>query len=416
MKKQATLFNPYGLLFMAVFLEYFPSYFQKPKPTIALGPIHLFITDIAFLWLLGAAGLISLSNRSRSRDAGTGIRIIFLTFFLYSCIKWAVQSDHGTGSVRMMVSYAFAYVFLFFFPRYITTKKSLNTLLSILVVFLVYIFILHIYAFATQGYKIHILSGGFLPMLGMLYFLAMRENDILRLSAAQAFVVKALVVVTYLMVGHRSGLVALLLGLIIYSFFYKKAAMKEILVLTMVVVVGAGAVLTVSPKMLEDIEDRTSTTFDTSQDTYQGRYNNIFTVLELSKENPLIGKPLVTNESIEMKSMDVTSGSLTTQQTQMIVSPHNLMLEWLLYYGWMGVLLGATLLLAIFKYFKRFFKAHDPNTNCYKMAVVLLCTTVHNLFFAFSNVTINDVFSTFFLYFPVVILIALGSNTEKFCE
>jgi len=415
MKKQATLFNPYGLLFMAVFLEYFPSYFQKPKPTILIGPIHLFITDIAFLWLVGAAGLLALGSRSRNRGRGTGIRVIFLTFFLYSCFKWAIQSDLSTGSVRMMVSYAFAYMFLFFFPQYITTKKSLNTLLSILMVFLVYIFILHIYAFATQGYKLHILSGGFLTMLGLLYFLAMQKNGFLKLSTVQAFIVKALVVGTYFMVGHRSGLVGLLLGLITYSFFYKKTAIKEIFVLITVMLVGAAAVLIVSPKMLEDIKDRTSTTFDTSQDTYQGRYNNIFTVLELSQHHPLIGKPLVTNESVEMKSMDVTSGSLTTQETQLFVSPHNLALEWLLYYGWIGVTLGGILLVAIFQYFRRFFKAHDPTSDCYKMAVILVCTVVHNFFFAFSNVTANDLFYTFFLYFPVVILVAMGSNPKQYC-
>lgn len=62
MKKQSILFSPYGLLFMAIFLEYFPGYFQQPKPNISLGPVHLYIPDIALLWLLGTAGFVYSAN------------------------------------------------------------------------------------------------------------------------------------------------------------------------------------------------------------------------------------------------------------------------------------------------------------------------------------------------------------------
>jgi O-antigen ligase len=202
----------------------------------------------------------------------------------------------------------------------------------------------------------------------------------------------------------------------VYSIYYKKSAIKEMTVLIAIILVGAGIAFVVSPKMLSGVEDRASSTFDASQDTYQGRFNNIFTVLDLSKENPLFGKPLVTNESVQMKAMKVTRGNTTTSVMQLVVTPHNLALEWLLYYGWLGVMLGLSLLIAMTRFVKRFLRDHKNNAKCYQAGVIMLCALSHNLFYAFSNVTTNDLFATYFLYFPLVILIAISRNEESYCN
>jgi len=420
MKKQISIFNPYTLFILAVFVEYFPSYYNDPKPIINLGSIHLFVADIAFAFLLIYAFLKFLSGQirssSKSTNTGRGVQIIFALFFAYSCFKFLLQSNFDTGSLRMMLSYTLAYLFLFFFSLHITRKEEIRKLFLFLILFLIYIFSLHIYAFSTEGYKVHILGGEFLSMLGILYFLAIRENALLKLSATQSLFVKALVITTYFMVGHRSGLIALLLGLIVYSFYYKKSAAKEMVLLLTIVFVGAVAATIVSPKILSNLGERASTTFDSSQDTYQGRFNNIFTVLELSRDNPLIGKPLVTNETRQMKAMSVTRGSMTTTSIELVVTPHNLFLEWLLYYGWIGVLLGVFLIISAFRFVKRFLREHKGNIQCHQMGVIILCTMAHNLFFAFSNVTTNNIFSTYFLYFPLAILIVIGRNEDGFCS
>jgi hypothetical protein len=420
MKKQVSIFNPYSLLILAVFVEYFPSFYQAPKPSIRLGPVDFYIIDIAVIFLLGYAffGLLGgqPSSSLKKKNMGGGIRIIFALFFAYSCFKWLLQSNHDTGSIRMMLSYAPAYLFLFFFPMHITRKEDLRKLLFLLILFLVYIFLLHIYAFATEGYKLHILSGQFLSMLSVLYFLAIRGNDLLKLSSKTCFFVRALVIVTYFMVGHRSGLIAILLGLFVYSFYYKNSVFKEILVLMMVILVGAGVTLIVSPKTLSGVEQRASTTFDSSQGTYVGRFYNIFIVLKLSEDNPLIGKPLVTNETVEMKRMKVTRGGVTSAVEELVVTPHNLILEWLLYYGWIGVLLGLSLIIAAIRHVKRFLRENKSNIRCRQLGVVMLCTMTHNLFFSLTNVTTNNVFSTFFLYFPLAILIAMSRYEESYCK
>lgn len=420
MRKLASIFNPYSLLILAVFVEYFPSFYQAPKPSIRLGPVDLYITDIAFIFLLGYAvfGLLRGQPRSSSKgkNLGRGVQIIFALFFAYSFFKWWIQSDHSTGSIRMMLSYAVAYLFLFFFPMLISRKENLRRLLFLLVLFLGYIFLLHIYAFATEGYKLHILSGQFLTMLGPLFFLAIKENDLFKLSVKMSLIVKGLIVITYFMVGHRSGLIALLLGLGVYSFYHKKAVLKEIVALTIIILVSVSIAAIVSPKTLSGVGERASTTFDSSQGTYQGRFYNIFAVLQLSEDNPLIGKPLVTNESVEMKRMKVTRGGVTIAVEQLVVTPHNLILEWLLYYGSIGALLGLTLIIAAFRHIRRFLRANKSNVRCHQLGVIMLSTMAHNLFFALTNVTTSNVFSTFFLYLPLVALVAISRNEERYCK
>lgn len=421
MNKQANIFNPYSLLILAVFVEYFPLFYQAPKPSMSLGPVDFFITDIAFIFLLGHAFFRLLRGQPRSslkkrKNTGGELRTIFVLFFAYSCFKWLLQSNYSTGSIRMMLSYAVAYLFLFFFSMHVTRKEDLRKLLFLLILFLVYIFLLHIYAFATEGYKIHILSGQFLSMLGLLYFLAIKENDLFKLSSITSLFVRALVVITYFMVGHRSGIIALLLGLIVYSIYYKKTVVKEMIALITIIVVGTGVAAIVSPQTLSGVGERASTTFDVSQGTYQGRFYNIFTVLKLSEDNPLIGKPLVTNENVEMKQMKITRGNITSTVTELVVTPHNLILEWLLYYGWIGVLLGLSLIIAIFRFIKSFLREHKSNARCRQIGVIMLCAMIHNLFYALSNVTTSDVFSTFFLYFPIVILVAVSRNEESYCK
>lgn len=51
--------------------------------------------------VIGYRRIRLLGQRPCSLDPGIWIRVIFLTFFLYSCLKWAIQSDYSTGSARM---------------------------------------------------------------------------------------------------------------------------------------------------------------------------------------------------------------------------------------------------------------------------------------------------------------------------
>jgi len=420
MNKLSNIFNPYSLLFLGVFIEYFPTFYNSEKPALNIGPISLYITDFSILFLFAFA-LFNITKPQprlslKKNLVGKNIQIIFGLFFVYSIFKWFIQSEHDTGSIRMMLAFATAYIFLFFFPMHMGRQKILRNLLFLLVLFQVYIFILHIYAFSTQGFILHILSGGFLSMLSLLYFFLVIKNNLLKFSPTVTFFLKASIIITYFMVGHRSGLIALMLGLIALYFFSKKTVMKEVAALMPILILGIGMAFIISPNLLTKISERAATTFDTKQDTYQGRFYNVFKILELSKHHPIIGKPLVTNETVRTMKLKTGSGNSTTGVSQLVVTPHNLVLEWLLYYGWLGVLFGSLLIIISSQYIYRFLRTHKYNRQCYQIGVIVLCTMIHNLFYALTNVTTSSIFATFFLYFPIIMLIAISRNEKTYCK
>ncbi|MDH5189878.1 MAG: O-antigen ligase family protein [Gammaproteobacteria bacterium] len=414
------IFNPYTLLVIGVFVEYFPSFYGKERPSIELGSISLYIADISFIFLCVYVAIHFLTKQPdthvANRSSGKNIQKILGLFFVISCFKWLLQSEHDVSSIRMMASFSSAYLFLYFLPLYISSRKALNNFIFLIILFQVYIFVLHIYAFSTEGFKMHILSGGFLTMLGLLYFLNIGESNFLKAKPLASLFIKTLVIATYFMVGHRSGLIALLLGILMLSFFYKKTAIREASLLMALIVVGAGASMIISPDILSKIAERAATTFDTKQATYQGRYNNLFRVIEVSAEHPIIGKPLVTNESREAKLIQESQGGITASKIRVVVTPHNLFFEWLYYYGAIGVLLGLAMIFLTIRFIKGFLRKHREDSQSRRIGISLICCMIHNLFFALTNVTSMSVFATFFLYLPLVMLVVISRKEESYYE
>ena len=112
--------------------------------------------------------------------------------------------------------------------------------------------------------------------------------------------------------------------------------------------------------------------------------------------------------------MSEKKGILTSTSMRLVVTPHNLILEWLLYYGWIGVLLGLSLIIACIRFTKQFMRENKLNVKRYQIGVMISCAMIHNLFFALTNVTASDVFSTYFLYFPIVVLMSISRNEESY--
>ena len=191
-------------------------------------------------------------------------------------------------------------------------------------------------------------------MLSLLFFLLIGQNNLLRLSNAQSIFLKGLVITTYFMVGHRSGLIGLLLGLITLSYFSKKSAFKELAAISVILVIGAGITFMLTPNLLSKVSERVSTTFDTSQATYVGRFYQYAEAWQMSKEYPVIGKPMTLSESKMEKFIDIKRGNSTTRVYTEVITPHNLVFEWLLYYGTIGLLLGAALIVLGARFIRRF--------------------------------------------------------------
>ena len=419
MNKITKILNPYSLLILAVFIKYYPTYFAENEyPSINIGPVSLYLTDISFivLWIYAFFKLLrgQLRLPSRAKYEGKSIQIIFALFFALCCIKWLMQSKHDILSIRVLINFATAYPFLFFFPLLVTREDEVRKLQYFLIIFLVYIFILHLYAFSMQGYKMHILTGNFLSMLSLIYFLAASGRHVFALPPVASFCIKTLIITTYFMTGHRSGFVGLLLGLIMLAFFNKKLAVKEAVTISVIAVMGVSMASSLSPDVFSKLAERASTTFDTSQETYVGRYYQIFQIARLSmEEHPIIGRPLTSEARSKERITTSNHGTSVTGNVD-VVTPHNLSMEWLYYYGSIGLLLGVVVVISGTRVIMRFLRENKHDRQNYQIGVAIVCSMVHNLFYALSNVTASSPFSTFFLYFPLIILVSISRNKESF--
>ena len=412
------LFSPYGLLYIGVFLEFFPPFFRSYKPSISLGPVDLFVIDLALILLCMKTFLMLINGRSGSsvNKNGRAILIIFGAFFLYGWIKWGIQSDHTIASIRMTLVFVTGYLFLSVYPMHVNASQMLQRTVFVHTIFLFYIFAMHVYAFSTQGFKMHILTGEFLTILALLYFLLLWDNDIIKLSKSTKLLLRCLIIATYVMVGHRSAFIALILGLAFYAFSHKSRALKELFIV-LVLMAGSGVIAAViAPDLVSKLTDRASTTFDVKQDTYQGRLDNVLPVLQASAHNLLLGKQLTLRETITEITVKSKKDWRSVSEKKLVLTPHNLILEWIYYYGLIGLFLGGLLFYYTIRFIKNIKKEAKNNEVLTSLSVIISCCMVHNIFWAFTNVTTMSVYSIYFLYLPILLLIVAARNKSFFGE
>ena len=134
MIKVSRIINPYSLLIFGVFIEYFPAYYDGKKFSISVGRVDLYITDVALIVLLVWAFLNFLSG-SRVlfviiKNNGVEVRIIFGLIIAFLLFKWFLQSPITITSIRILLTYITAYLFLFFFPVIIKRNSQLKSLIT----------------------------------------------------------------------------------------------------------------------------------------------------------------------------------------------------------------------------------------------------------------------------------------------
>ncbi len=410
------LFSPYGLLYIGVYLEYFPPFFRSYKPSISLGPVDLSIIDVALVLLCMKTLLMFLNGRAgvAKNKKGRVILILFGVLFLYGWVKWGLQSDHSMASIRMTLVFLTGYLFLALYPMHANGKKVIQQTVTVHTAFLLYIFTMHIYAFASQGFKMHILTGEFLTILSLLYFLLIWDNKIINLSSNTKLFLRCIIIATYIMVGHRSAFIALMLGLSVYAFSNKSRALKELVIVFAILLGGTAVSLAIAPDMVNKLADRASTTFDVQQDTYQGRFDNIIPVLQASANNLFLGKELTLRETISEVTVKSKKDWRVVSEKKLVLTPHNLILEWIYYYGLIGLSIGCLLLFYSAKFLRDFMKEVKGSEMLSGLPIIILCCLVHNIFWAFTNVTTMSVYGVYFLYLPILLLIVVARNKKIF--
>ena len=407
----------YQFLIVVIAIDYLPRHYRKEQFSIEFGDISIYLIDICFLAMiflylfsLVKNEIIEKVNANKENNFRAFL-LPFCSLYLFILIKLLIQSPLNIATIRAWLIFSAGYLFVLFVPFFI---KSLNDLRRLIVtgsLFAIYIFILHFYNFSVQGYKIHILSGNFLTLLGTMYFILSTGSTLLRINLIFSYLVRILIITTYLMVGHRSGFIALIIGMLFLIFLpEKKMFFQHFLILFAFLLIILLAMSLFAPSLTSKLMDRASTTFDTQQETYQGRYYNVFKVINYSNEYPILGKPFDSNLSRFTVKVKEKKNSIVYNYKSHAIVPHNLILEWLYLFGYPGLLIGLSILMVSYKMIKKFLMKYRDQASYYRIGIGMLCAYVHNLFYALCNVTSMSVYTVFCLYFPLALLVSLEHN------
>ena len=395
-----------------------------PKGTeqfsITFGPVSMYCLDFCFLMLL-LCYLLSFFEQIKYQNVAVGknkyhtLLWLFFLFYVFITIKFLIQNPIGIATLRTWLMFSSGYLFIIYFPISVKTLRSLKQIVFTGICFVIYIFMLHIYSYIKFGYKLHILSGTFIPILGALFFILSVENKLFGVKPLYSYFIKILILITYFMCGHRSGIIALFFGYIILIFMQRKIfIVQQIALIGFILFAVVIAMYFISPSLTSKLTERLMTTLDSKQETYQGRFYNVARVITFSKEHPLIGLPLIEGgwTRFQYKVSEDHRGHSSSKTCRGIV-PHNFLLEWIYYYGYLGLLIGLMILAICFKSIITFLLKYRDDSVYYQIGLGIFAGWVHNIIYLMCNASVSSVYNVFFLFFPVLMLAPLEKNLMR---
>jgi len=398
-------------------LDYFPTFYfsaNRRSFSVHLWSVDIYLSDICFLITLAYFLFYHLDKLLRRKIYGYdkkifhGYEIVLTIVIFFILTKYIIQNQVDTATIRTLINFSFGYIFLLFLPALVQDKKDFRKSVIALLLFSLYIFALHIYSYIVYGYKLHILSGNFITTLGIVFFLMVTSSSILKINKFLAYLISLIILLTYLMVGHRSSFIALMLSLLVMVYLERKYFLKVLFLLAFLAILGGSAFLFMDSDLASNIIRRAETTFDTKQMTYQGRYQNIFIILNSAKENPVLGIPLGSKPTRYFEMMKIKTGSIIQNTIVECIVPHNLILEWIYFYGIIGLCIGIVMIWTSFIFCRICLMQYRQDPEVLFLIKALFCTWIHNLIFGLCNVTTMSIFTVFFLYFPLSLIVALS--------
>lgn len=201
-----------------------------------------------------------------------------------------------------------------------------------------------------------------------------------------------------------------LVGILILSYYRTIKNLKYIFAIGISLFVSIMVLSALYPSLITKSIERASTTLDFEQSTYQGRWQNIPKIIRLSTRYPVMGIPFGKHKSADVLEIETEIGFITDQ---IVVTPHNLLLEWLYHFGFIGLCIGILILVSSFVLIFQFLKKYQGEEEMFNWGVSLFSAWVFTLFYALCNVTTTSQFSVFFLYFPLVLLMTVHRISKK---
>lgn len=261
----------------------------------------------------------------------------------------------------------------------------------------------------------HPLGGSFLLFCSTMYFVLLPSSNYFKINNNLSKILQVAFFAAMFFAGHRSAFLGLIAAYLVWIYFngLKNAAKRLVPIATLGIVVVA-LMSFYNPSVIIKSLERASTTFDTKQSTYQGRWYNALEIIKVSfKQHPILGSPIKAKKSHLLTPIKIKSGNIKYTRQEVLVTPHNLIVEWLWYYGIVGVFAGLVVLITSFKTILKFLRTYRLNQKKFDLGVSLFCAWIFNLVMALTNAFVGHHFNVFFMYFPMVFLLAVDGVERK---
>jgi O-antigen ligase len=397
------LWRPHLLLYLLILNTQFPIFKNK---MIALGPVNVYPKDLFFLLFIVSFTAVLINNRFRTRqflnihDAQKPLVVLVIGYiclhivYLIMAILQGVPLD---SSIRRFLQYSDC--FYFFLPLFfLKDEKQFRNMLAFIVIVACLYPIWQLHDFTSTG-RHYLTSSGTIRLAGSqaASILACGLFAILIwMRGPKQYVLAAIPILSIILIGHRSGFLALSIGLLLLFFWMKQIGKSFLFAYTTVIFALLSFIVLdafLGYDFLSDAMQRGSDTFSTTNKTTLGRFCSIKNNFYVFLNKPLFGigydydnlsKIFVDSLTIDANPNDIAIAKKN------VLHPHNFFMKFLSHTGLAGTSLILLIIFSAFRYchIYIFSKKHLRNAGIFvlcSLTFFIVMSLMNTIFFPQSN-------------------------------
>ncbi len=397
--------RPITLIYLLVTITFF-NFIGIFK--FSMGPVNIYLSDMLLFLCIVFLSIKVFDNLLRKKSIADLIppktNLIILLLFLYLIMHLVFMISaymHGLSPdsiIRRFLPYSSC--FCFFYPMFFVKNEAQVKRLLLFTVILALIFPIwqiYGYCFTSQHF---ITSSGTVRLTGSsaIHLMGAAIFAILLWKRGVAKYFLAIIpMVALLLIGHRSGIMALVLGLALLFILRKefvKAAFFSYSALIGVLLFILGLDYFLETSFLSESITRTSDTFNTADENVVGRSHAIINNFKVFLSKPVLG--IGYNYEDMAKSFNLLiSPNIKNAFYNNIISPHNFIMRLLSHTGLVGTTLIISFIVLIYKKAWTVFK-YLPSMKDF--GIFAICSITFFLILSLMNTTFFTPGATLFWF------------------
>lgn len=420
---------PQAILYLLIPSTILPKYFNQ---VITIGHVNIFVHDCFLFFYCACAGVLILAKFIKKKqifDLDSATKPLFflassyLLLHLFYVVISLVQGVSPATAIRRFLIYSD--ILYFYFPiLFLSDESQYKNLLKFMIIMVIFGFLHQLYVAAIATRFHNLTSSGTvriglngITIIGSCFFaFIVFKNDL------KYYLIAICPIISIILVGHRSGFIAIAASLIVFFIFTKKITKLLLLCylfgFLLLISLGGLEFLT-GHDFLEDTLTRTGDTFSTSNKTSIGRLNKIENSFQVFIKKPIFGfghnyesikglankYPYGLNDQEYLKDFEFN-----------VLHPHCLLARSLSHTGIFGTLILSSIIILALKRCHLLIGAGESYST---KGVFIYCSIIYFVVFSLFNTTFTEEGWFFWtlcgsvVYFSKNIESAVGNNVPE---